>query len=204
MSMDRLPRWSWWITGTLLLWMVWGVGLGYPLAREIAELEVEHRETEAELAAVEARMSGVPEIVNRLSKSKCQLDSALHGFVTHREIDALLDELRGRGGRSGLSDVQADPELNSLLHSAAQDSQAPQTEGPLDTVVISLAAEGGFKNIGVWLDEIEGRSDFRFWTMCRWSARDEDGLTGIEAQAGLVVLKLPAAAENRFSADTVE
>ena len=204
MNTDRLPRWSWWIAAALIFWMVWGLGLGCPLVRKITELEGQHRETEAELGVLESRMSGVPEIVTRLNRSKCQLDSALHGFATDREIDALLDELRRSGGRSGLSGIQADPELISLLHSPAPAGVTPHAEVQLDTVIVSLAAEGRFKNIGAWLDEIEGRSDFRFWTTCQWSARDEDGLVGIEAQAGLVMAELPAPVENRFSADVTE
>ena len=201
MSIDRLPRWSWWIVAALILWIVWGLGIGRPLARKITEFEKQHRKINSELAALESRMSGVPEIVSRLNRSKCQLDLELHGFSTNREIDALLEELHRSGGRNGLTGIHADPELISLLQGQAANSIGPHSKGQLDTVIVTLAAEGRFKNIGDWLDEIERRNDFRFWTMCQWSARGEDGLAGIDAQAGLVVVKPPSPIENRFNAD---
>jgi Tfp pilus assembly protein PilO len=189
--MDKLPRWSLWAAAALLFWTAWVLLLGRPLMHKVTELEGEYREIESELASLEARMSAVPNLVLRLNEARHQRDSTLAGFSTNHEIDTLLCELRTRGGRRGLGDLRIDPELMSLLHVPMTANMPGSANGQLDTVIVNLSATGKFKNIGTWLDDIEGRSDFRFWTMCNWSVRNEDGRVGIEAQAVLVVVKEP-------------
>jgi hypothetical protein len=199
MSIAKLPRWSWWVTGASIFWTAWVLILSRPLMQKIAELEGQLRGTESELTALEAQVSAVPELVLRLNGARRQLDSALAEFRTNREIDLLLRELRTSGGRNGVSGVRVDPELVSLLHAPFTAASAGPAESQLDTVIIDLSAEGRFQNTGAWLDEIEERADFRFWTLCNWSARDESGAVRIEAQAALVVLKRPEPAENLVS-----
>ena len=188
MSVDKLPRWSWWAAAALLFWTAWVLILGRPLMDKVTEQKGHYRDTESELAALEARMSAVPNLVQRLNEARHQLDSALSGFSTSQEIDTLLRGLRSSGGKRGLGDLRVDPELTSLLHPPMTTGMPRRAKGKLDTVIINLSATGTFKNIGTWMDDIEARFDFRFWTMCNWSARDEDGLVRVEAQAALVVV----------------
>jgi hypothetical protein len=190
-NMDKLPRWSWWAAVALFFWTGWVLILGQPLMDKVTEMKGQYRDTESELAVLEARMSAVPNLVRRLNEARRQLDSTLAGFSTAHEIDTLLRELGASGGRRGLSALRADPELTSLLRLRMTAGLPGPANGRLDTVIVNLSAAGKLKNIGTWLDEIEERSDFRFWTMCNWSARDEDGLVGIEAQAALVVVREP-------------
>ena len=118
-------------------------------------------------------MSAVPNLVQRLNEARHQLDSTLSGFSTSQEIDTLLRGLRSSGGKRGLGDLRVDPELTSLLHPPMTTGMPRRAKGKLETVIINLSATGTFKNIG---------------TMCNWSARDEDGLVRVEAQAALVVV----------------
>ena len=204
MISDRLPRWSLWVAAALVFWTGWALGLGRPLVRKIAALEGQQRETETELTALESRMSAVPDLVARLSRSVARLDSTLDRYSTAREIDTLLQQIRHSGLRRGLGDVRVDPELMSILQEPTASLAKGHAGIQLDTILIFISAEGPFGNIGAWLDEIEERIDFRYWTLCQWSPRDEGSAVALEAQAGMVVVARPELSENQSRVEVPE
>jgi len=161
------------------------------MMRKVADLQGRQRKTDTERTALDARMAAVPALVLRLNDAQRRLDSTLSGFVTDDAIDDLIRQLRSDGGRCGLTHVCVDPELMSLLHAPMAVSTPGMANGRLDTVIVNLSASGAFMSLGHWLDDIEGRADFRFWTMCQWASNNDDGLVRLEAQAGLVVVNQP-------------
>lgn len=191
MTMDKLPRWSWWATGTLLVWTVCALLVGRPLMHKVAELRAQYGKSEAERIALDARIAAIPMLVTRFSDTKKRLDSTLSRFVTEDAVDDLVRQLRAAADRRGLGDVRADPELMSLLHVPMATTTPGTASGHLDTVIISLSASGLFKNLGRWMDVIEARPDFRFWTKCNWASSSDDGRVRLEAQAALVVVNQP-------------
>lgn len=188
MTLDKLPRWSLWAVGTVLLWSVWTLVVGRPMMHKAADLRRQYHRMEAERAALDARMAAVPALVVRLRDAQQQLDFALSGYVPDDAIDDLLRQLRAAGQRRGLGDVRANPELMSLLHVPMATSIPGTANGRLDTVIIDLTASGTFKSLGRWLDDIEARPDFRFWTRCNWTSGTDDGQVNLEAQTALAVV----------------
>lgn len=202
MIIDKLPRWSMWAVSVVLLWAAWGFLVGNPLMHKVSALKGQCGDLESEMSALDARTAAVPNLVLRLNNAKHRLDSALRSFSTDDEIDELVRGLRTMGGRRGLGDVCADPELMSLLHVPMAASTPGAANGRLDTVIVNLSAAGAFKTLGQWLDDIEGRSDFRFWTKCQWSSLNEDGLVRLEAQGALVVVNEADTTTNLITMET--
>lgn len=196
MNIDKLPRWSWWAVSAVLLWTAWGLLAGRPLINKVSELRVNRRAIESDIGALDARIATAPSLVLRLKNAQHRLDSTLSSFARNDELDELVRGLRTMGGRRGLGAVDVDPELMSLLHVPMASSTPGQAHGRLDTVIVNLSAAGAFQTLGQWLDDVEGRPDFRFWTKCHWSTLDDDGLAGLEAQAALVVVNEPDSAAN--------
>ncbi len=191
MNLNTLPRWSLWAIGTVVVWTVWGLFVGRPMMHKTAEYRRDVQKTESERTALDTRMAAVPNLVHRLNEAQSKLDSTLSTFSTDDAIDDLIGQMRLIGGRHGLGDVRVDPELISLLHVPMAASTPGNANGRLDTVVVNLSARGAFKSLGHWLDDIEQRSDFRYWTMCHWASNADDGIVSLEAQAALVVVNRP-------------
>ncbi len=191
MSIDKLPRWSWWAVSAVLLWIAWGFLVGRPLMHRVSSLKGQCGDIESEMGKLDARIATVPNLVLRLNNAKYRLDSTLSSFTTDGNIDELVRGLRVMGGHRGLGDVRVDPELMSLLHVPMAASAPGIANGRLDTVIVNLSAAGAFKTLGQWLEDVEGRSDFRFWTKCHWSSLNDAGLVGLDAQGALVVVNEP-------------
>jgi hypothetical protein len=140
-----------------------------------------------QLTALRIQVAQSPAIREQIDSCRHELDSCLASFSNSRDADGLMNRLRAAGERRGLADLQAEPELRSLLN-VSRSTVSPQSSlVRLDTVVVTLSARGQFFALGAWLDEIEHRPDFRTWISCRWSRGDEDNRAFFEGRVILLM-----------------
>lgn len=193
--LSRVPRWIWWTAGIVVLWVLWAVLIQAPMQRASYELEPREAKVAREIQSIDARMAAVPAVMARLDSARAAIGRRLDSYGSVDRVEHLMRELTSEGVSRGLEGVRVRPDLEHLLRITSPDHA--DGDGPhIDTIPITIAAQGRFAAIGSWMEELERRPDFRVWHYGQWTSSDE-GLTAVELRGAFMVVNrtgLPARA----------
>jgi hypothetical protein len=185
-TLKRIPIWVRWMLASLLLWCAWGLGVRPAFTHRLNLSEQQHSASDRELAVLRSQIGLAPAVLQRIDSSRTALDSCLASYSGTESADELMDQLRASGSRHELTDLRAEPELSSLLRASGSRGTRQSGQVHLDTLLVALSARGQFLALGSWLDEVEGRSDFRTWVLCHWSHSEVDNQVQFEGKAILL------------------
>ena len=203
MTLSRIPKWTFWVFGAVALWSGWVFGVRTPIISRLASLDELHSSARNKITAQSERVTAIPAMLQRLDSTQQLLDSMLTGCV---ETDTLLElvlQVRQIGRDHGLTSVRIDPDLGSVLAIPPLAAMPTRAGIFMDTLDVSMTAQGLYAGIGGFLDDIEARPDFRYWHGCRWQSGDGDRIVNMQARAAFLVLHRHEIASNPAEAEAL-
>jgi hypothetical protein len=183
--MKSRPRWIVWMAASVLLWASWVAFAYLPLQRQDQSEEADRAEWVSRQDEMLARIRTAGEVIARLESLALKLDSATQDLPQAPLLDQYMDQLTDLGRVSGVTAVEVNPELTSMM------SLSKHTDGvstALDTLMVEVGAIGGFHAVGMWLDQVELQPAFRHWLRVRWDKGEEPGSVHFGGTAAFLVV----------------
>jgi hypothetical protein len=186
----RLSRWIWWAAASLGVWIAWGFAVQMPLQRRSDQLTPRVQEVSREVQKLSARLGAVPIVLAQLDSARTQLATRLDSYVEVEHIEKLMAEVIRQGHANGLDNVRVQPDLEHLLVISSPKGGLAG-EFRIDTIPMTMSAQGRFTVLGRWMEQIEARPDFRLWQHGQWTSMD-DGLTSVVLRGAFIVVNRQA------------
>lgn len=172
------------MAATVALWAAWIAFAYLPLRQRDAREEAQRAEWAEQQNAMLARIRTAPDVMKRIEKLGVTLDSVSAELPAPTQLKEYMNLLTGIGREAGIRSIEASPELSSMM-SLTKLTQGSRTT--LDTLMIELTAVGSLRDIGTWLDHVEGQSAFRYWRLGRWDKGEEPGTVRFTGAAAFLV-----------------
>ena len=186
--MRRTSSWLVWGILAAILWCAWGWGVYMPLSRRDQQWVEQRAQLQQERLEALQRLKAAPDMATRSDSLADAVGRAIGGFPRAAELEPFLGELASLARQEGIKRVETLPDLNSMMDISTAPVTGQSQEPRLDTLVVELKADGGFRSVGGWLDKIEERTDFQQWTSCRWNKGEEGGTVEFSGQAAFWVV----------------
>ncbi len=176
--MRQTIPWMAWIGAVVVWWIAWVWGVFGTIQAGNTKLQIECDQLKEQKAQTLNMLATAPELRARIDSVSTNYLFAIANFASTDNLQRLPDQLTDSGLEHGIPQVEVSLNLASVL--ALTPSSAART---LDTLVVQLSAQGEFRDIGNWLDNVEKRADFLQWNTCRWESAPQEGSTDFSGTA---------------------